>query len=87
MRAGRDLGRRKAADLGAGAGLASSLNPYAVLSRGYAMVEDAGGRCLTVPQLKAGDRITLRGSGAAADCTVNQVKQAEETHEKSTQDL
>ena len=87
MRAGRDLARRKAADLGAAAGLASSLNPYAVLSRGYAMVEDAGGRCLTVPQLKAGDRITLRGSGAAADCTVNQVKQAEETHEKSTQDL
>ena len=79
MRAGHDLARRKAADLGAVAGLASSLNPYAVLSRGYAMVEDAGGRCLTVPQLKAGDRITLRGSGAAADCTVNQVNQAEET--------
>lgn len=79
MRAGHDLARRKAADLGAAAGLASSLNPYAVLSRGYAMVEDAGGRCLTVPQLKAGDRITLRGSGAAADCTVNQVNQAEET--------
>lgn len=79
MRAGHDLACRKAADLGAAAGLASSLNPYAVLSRGYAMVEDAGGRCLTVPQLKAGDRITLRGSGAAADCTVNQVNQAEET--------
>ena len=50
-----------------------------MLSRGYARVEEAGGRGLTAPQLKAGDRITLRGSGAAADCTVNQVNQAEET--------
>ena len=78
---------RQAAALGAAAGLAASLDPYAVLSRGYAMIEDAAGSCRTVPQLQAGEEITLLGGGARAQCTVNQVTKAEATDEKNTQIL
>lgn len=78
---------RKSAALGAAAGIAASLNPYEVLSRGYAMVEDKKGNCLTVSQLKAGDRISLHGSDARAQCTVTEVTRAEETHEENSQNI
>ena len=78
---------RKAAALGAAAGIAASLNPYKVLSRGYAMVEDAKGNCLTVSQLKAGDCISLHGSDARAQCTVTEVTRAEEPHEESSENI
>lgn len=66
-----------ARSLRAGAALAASLNPYAVLARGYTMVEDAGGHCLPVAALHPGQTVTLRGSDAAAQCTVRTVTQTE----------
>lgn len=78
---------KKSADLQAAAGLAASLNPYAVLGRGYAMVQDARGRCRTVGQLKDGQTVTLLGSDARAECRVTKVIPAEETHEENTQNL
>lgn len=59
------------------AALAVSYSPYGVLARGYAMIE--GGK--VVEQLSPGDKITLRGASATAACTVDQVKQKENTHE------
>ena len=81
--------RSKFSELGAAANLAASLNPYAILSRGYAMVEDSAGNCVTVPQLKAGDCITLRSSNALAQCTVDTVilPEADRKHEESTKNL
>lgn len=81
--------RSKFSELGAAANLAASLNPYAILSRGYAMVEDSSGNCVTVPQLKAGDCITLRSSNALAQCTVDTVilPEADRKYEESTKNL
>ena len=42
------------------AAVAASLNPYAVLARGYTMVADARGRCLTTEHLKPGQKITVK---------------------------
>lgn len=74
----RSLAARKAAALGHATGLAASLNPYEVLSRGYALVEDAAGGCRAVSELHAGDRISLRSSDARARCTVTEVTRLEE---------
>lgn len=83
-----DLMTRKGTGLGAASGLAASLNPYAVLARGYAMVFDHADRCLPVRELQAGQAIVLKGDGARADCTVNAVRtDRKEPHEKSTQEL
>ena len=43
--------------------MAQSLNPYAVLARGYAMVEKDGVVC-EVAALHPGEAITLRGAKA-----------------------
>ncbi len=55
------------------AALAASLDPYAVLARGYAMVRDGAGNCLTVDTLRPGQNITLCGAAAQAVCTVQNV--------------
>ncbi len=55
------------------AALAASLDPYAVLARGYAMVRDGAGNCRTVDTLRPGQNITLCGTAAQAVCTVQNV--------------
>ncbi|MGN0983527.1 MAG: exodeoxyribonuclease VII large subunit [Gemmiger sp.] len=67
----------QAADAGLqkSAAVAASLNPYAVLSRGYSIVENRRGVAVDVGTLRPGDKITLRGSAACADCTVDAVKE------------
>lgn len=55
------------------AALAASLDPYAVLARGYAMVRDGAGNCRTVNTLRPGQNITLCGAAAQAVCTVQNV--------------
>ena len=55
------------------AALAVSLDPYAVLARGYAMVRDGAGNCRTVDTLHPGQNITLCGAAAQAVCTVQNV--------------
>lgn len=78
----------KQSSLGAAAGLASSLNPYAVLSRGYAMVSDGTSIGLPVRELHPGQNITLKGDGARARCTVNAVDfDGEDSNEKSAKIL
>lgn len=78
----------KQSSLGAAAGLASSLNPYAVLSRGYAMVSDGTSVGLPVRELHPGQNITLKGDGARARCTVNAVDfDGEDSNEKSAKIL
>lgn len=85
-RAGKAMLRQKQAALGSAAELAAALNPYTVLARGYAMVEDQKGHCRTVMELRAGEEIHLRGAQALAHCTVNQVRKLD-THEESTEIL
>ena len=55
------------------AALAASLDPYAVLARGYAMVRDGAGNCRTVDTLRPGQNITLCGAATQAVCTVQNV--------------
>lgn len=55
--------------------LAASLNPYAVLARGYAMVTDADGALCTVEDLYAGQPVRIEGSAMTALCTVNTMEQ------------
>lgn len=54
------------------AAVAASLNPYGVLSRGYAMVLQ-GKTVKSVEALQPGQKITLRGSTAEAQCTVQSI--------------
>ena len=68
------------------AAVAASLNPYAVLARGYTMVADARGRCLTTEHLKPGQKITVIGSNAAAQCTVDAVEPTQGNPEKEQTD-
>ena len=78
----------KQSALGAAVGLASSLNPYAVLSRGYAMVSDGTSIGLPVRELHPGQNITLKGDGARAQCTVNAVAfDGEKSNEESSKNL
>lgn len=72
-RCANDILDQKKASLGAAAGVAASLNPYAVLSRGYAMVLNEASDCLAVRDLHPGQNIILKGDGAQAECTVNTV--------------
>lgn len=73
-RLAEDILSRKQSTLGASAGVAASLNPYAVLSRGYAMVMDENFICQSVQALRPGQNIILKGDSAQADCTVNAVR-------------
>ena len=68
------------------AAVAASLNPYAVLARGYTMVADARGRCLTTEHLKPGQKITVIGSNSAAQCTVDAVAPTQGNPEKEQTD-
>lgn len=66
------------------AALAASLNPYAVLARGYTVVTDAAGTVCPVESLAPGQKITVCGSRMSAACTVQTVGPAEPlTGEKS----
>lgn len=70
------------------AALAESLSPYAVLSRGYAMVKNNRRVICTVGQLRAGQKIQLHGADATAQCIVESVQpiqeqQGEEYHENT----
>lgn len=58
--------------LRAAAALANSLNPYDVLARGYTIASRDGEIC-AVEELEPGDKITLHGARAEADCTVKSV--------------
>ncbi|WP_284206943.1 exodeoxyribonuclease VII large subunit, partial [Chitiniphilus shinanonensis] len=50
-----------------------ALNPEAVLSRGYALVErQPGGVVTQAAQLRAGDALRLRFADGAVDATVTQ---------------
>ena len=64
------------------AALAASLNPYQVLARGYALLYDEKGRVSTADVLREGDRITLRGTGHTAQCTVTSVEEINESTQK-----
>lgn len=69
------------------AALAASLNPYAVLARGYTMLKDKNGDCLAVAALKPGDEITVQGAAAAASCLVKSVAPEQEKNDENTQEL
>lgn len=64
------------------AALAGSLNPYGVLSRGYAMVQDAKGRILEPDALRAGQTVTLFGAKNRIQCTVDEVEGPHESTEE-----
>ena len=82
------LWQRRRQRLQSVAALASSLDPYRVLARGYALVQDSKGECLRVESLQPGETIRLRGAAAQADCTVRSVMPiAGEEHHENTQEL
>ena len=59
------------------AAVAASLNPYGVLARGYAMILE-GKNVKPVEALQPGQKITLRGAAAEAQCTVQNVRETKE---------
>ena len=65
-----------------GAALAGSLNPYAVLARGYALVQDPRGNVCTPDELRAGQSCTLRGRAHRVTCTVDTVEDLDESTQK-----
>ena len=82
------LWQRRRQRLQSAAALASSLDPYRVLARGYALVQDGKGECLRVESLQPGETIRLRGAAAQADFTVRSVTpMAGEEHNENTQEL
>ena len=82
------LWQRRRQRLQSAAALASSLDPYRVLARGYVLVQDSKGECLRVESLQPGETIRLRGAAAQADCTVRSVMpMAGEEHHENTQEL
>lgn len=56
--------------------LAHSLDPYAILARGYAVVESQG-KVLPVEDLKPGQQVALVGHAARARCLVEEVTKGE----------
>lgn len=65
------------------AALAATLNPYGVLARGYALVQDAKGRICAPDALREGQKMTLCGAVNRIHCTVDAVEGPNE----STQEL
>lgn len=65
------------------AALAATLNPYGVLARGYALVQDEKGRICTPDALREGQKMTLCGAVNRIHCTVDAVEGPNE----STQEL
>ena len=65
------------------AALAATLNPYGVLARGYALVQDEKGRICAPDTLREGQKMTLCGAVNRIHCTVDAVEGPNE----STQEL
>lgn len=65
------------------AALAATLNPYGVLARGYALVQDEKGRICAPGALREGQKMTLCGAVNRIHCTVDAVEGPNE----STQEL
>lgn len=65
------------------AALATTLNPYGVLARGYALVQDEKGRICAPDALREGQKMTLCGAVNHIHCTVDAVEGPNE----STQEL
>lgn len=65
------------------AALAATLNPYGVLARGYALVQDERGRICAPDALREGQKMTLCGAVNRIHCTVDAVEGPNE----STQEL
>lgn len=65
------------------AALAATLNPYGVLARGYALVQDEKGRICAPDALREGQKTTLCGAVNRIHCTVDAVEGPNE----STQEL
>lgn len=65
------------------AALAATLNPYGVLARGYALVQDEKGRICAPDALREGQKMTLCGAVNRIHCTVDAVEGSNE----STQEL
>lgn len=65
------------------AALAATLNPYGVLARGYALVQDEKGRICAPDALREGQKMTLCGVVNRIHCTVDAVEGPNE----STQEL
>lgn len=63
--------------------LAATLNPYDVLARGYALVQDEKGRICAPDALREGQKMTLCGAVNRIHCTVDAVEGPNE----STQEL
>lgn len=64
------------------AALAASLNPYGVLARGYAMVQDNRGRICPPDTLWPGQTCKLRGTTHRVTCTVETVEELDESTQK-----
>ena len=81
------LQQREQALQGAAA-LASSLDPYRVLARGYVMVENGKGRCCTLASLQAGQRVRLRDARMQANCMLESVAPIpREDHDENTEEF
>lgn len=65
------------------AAMAATLNPYGVLARGYALVQDEKGRICAPDALREGQKMTLCGAVNRIHCTVDAVEGPNE----STQEL
>lgn len=74
-RAAVTAAERSGARLSAAAAALNALSPLAVLARGYALVYKEEQLIGRTGQLSAGDEITLRMNGGAADCTVRRVEE------------
>ena len=61
------------------AALAATLNPYGVLARGYALVQDEKGRICAPDALREGQKMTLCGAVNRIHCTVDAVEGPNET--------
>ena len=64
------------------AALAASLNPYGVLARGYAMVQDNRGRVCPPDALWPGQTCKLLGTTHRVTCTVETVEELDESTQK-----
>ena len=64
------------------AALASSLDPYRVLARGYALVTDAKGKVCTMEQLQPEQTICVRNRQYQARCRVETVEEINESTQK-----
>ena len=62
--------------------LAASLNPYGVLARGYAVVQDEKGRICTPDTLHIGQKVMLCGTKKRIRCTVDAVEEPDESTQK-----